>query len=453
MRPHLGDSQSLKSVILSGMMILEELLAGLRAVCGGFTDKRGGGDVTYSMADIGLSAFSLFFAQSESFLSYQRGLQEGHGTSNCQTLFGMKKIPTDNHIRSMLDEVSPAELQPSFDHMLAALQKNGGLKSFQKLGGRTLIALDGTEYFCSQKLGCPHCLTRKRNNGHVESYHTMLAATIVAPGHNKAVPLMPEFISPQDGHEKQDCERVAVKRWLAAHSKRVGHLRPIYMGDALFACQPLTEEVLKTGADFLFVCKQDGHKTLYDFIKGATLDEHTITQIHPGKKKLTYHHRWIENVPLRDGKDALNVNWIAVTITDAKGKKTYDGAFVTSLSVTKDNVAEIVACARARWKIENESFNVLKNNGYHLEHNFGHGKKNLAMMFAAMNLLAFAFHTVCDCFETLWQSARELKRSRVRFFEHIRTLSSYLVFPSWKILMETLISSKPPPNLQKMMAS
>jgi hypothetical protein len=117
-----------------------------------------------------------------------------------------------------------------------------------------LIALDGTEYFCSQKLGCPHCLTCKRRNGKIESYHTMLAATIVAPGHNMVVPLMPEFIAPQDGAEKQDCERVAAKRWLATHNQRVAGLRPVYLGDALFACQPLAEAVLQTGADFLFVC-------------------------------------------------------------------------------------------------------------------------------------------------------------------------------------------------------
>jgi len=137
------------------------------------------------------------------------------------------------------------------------------------------------------------------------------------------------------------------------------------------------------------------------------------------------------------------VDWIGLAISDAKGKVTYDGAFLTSLQVTRENVAEIAACARARWKIENESFNVLKNNGYHLEHNFGHGKENLAMMFAAMNLLAFAFHTVCDCLEDLWIKAREAKRARKRF-EHIRTITAYLVFPSWEILMTTLIKSKPP---------
>jgi hypothetical protein len=161
-------------------------------------------------------------------------------------------------------------------------------------------------------------------------------------------------------------------------------------------------------------------------------------------------YRWFQGGPLREGKDALTVNWIGLTIRDAKGKVTYDGTFITSLEVTAANVVELAACARARWKIENESFNVLKNNGYHLEHNFGHGKQNLAMLFAAMNLLAFAMHTVCDCLEALWIKARQAKRARARFFEHIRTITAYLVFPDWQTLMTTLITSKPPPELEKL---
>jgi hypothetical protein len=137
------------------------------------------------------------------------------------------------------------------------------------------------------------------------------------------------------------------------------------------------------------------------------------------QRSLTYRYRWIEGVPLRDGKDALAVSWLAVTITDEKGKAAYDGAFVTSLPVTVENVVELAACARARWKIENESFNVLKNNGYNLAHNFGHGNKCLARTFAAMNLLAFAFHTACDCLENLWQQARATVGARARFFQDL----------------------------------
>ncbi|MGH6821663.1 MAG: hypothetical protein ACREDU_12495, partial [Methylocella sp.] len=335
----------------------------------------------------------------------------------------MTKIPPDNHIRSMLDPVHPSHLQSSFDQTLAALQARGGLKAFERLGGRTLIALDGTEYYCSQKIGCPHCLTRKRSNGKIESYHSMLAATIVAPGHNMALPLMPEFIAKQDGAEKQDCERNAAKRWLAAHGARVKELRPVYLGDDLFACQPICEAVLSSGGDFLFTAKPDSHKTLYDFMNGASFEELSVVR-KEGAKKLTCRYRWFTGAPLREGKDALCVNWIGVTIFEAKGKMTYDGAFVTSLPVSSENVALIAACARARWKIENESFNILKNNGYHLEHNFGHGKQNLAMTFAAMNLLAFAIHTVCDCLEELWIKARKAKRARKRFFEHIRTITA-----------------------------
>ena len=429
------------------MLILDRLLDDVRAACGAFPDKRKAGG-EYSMSDIGVGAFSLFFMQSESFLAHQRSLEDSRKVSNCRTLFGIEKIPTDNHIRSMLDPVHPEHLQSVFDSVLSALGDHGGLGAFQRLGGRTLIALDGTEYFCSQKLGCPNCQTRKRANGKIESYHSMLAATIVAPGHAAVVPLMPEFIVKPDGAEKQDCERNAAKRWLSAHGERVKPLRPIFLGDDLFACQPVCQPIRESGADFLFTAKPDSHKALYDFMKGAQIEEASVAR-KEGPKKLTYRYRWFKGAPLRDGKDALLVDWIGLTVFDAKGKQTYDGAWATSLDVSGANAAEIAASARARWKIENESFNVLKNNGYHLEHNFGHGKQYLAMTFAAMNLLAFAIHAACDTLEHLWNKARHAKRSRTRFFEHIRTITDYLVFPDWKTLMTTLIQSKPPPEIEK----
>ena len=107
------------------MELLETLLHGVRSTCAAFPDKRRG-DVTYSMADIGLSAFSLFFMQSESFVAHQRTLEDGRKTSNCQSLFGMTAIPTDNHIRAMLDPVHPSHLQPAFDQTLDMLRRHGG---------------------------------------------------------------------------------------------------------------------------------------------------------------------------------------------------------------------------------------------------------------------------------------------------------------------------------------
>ena len=179
---------------------------------------------------------------------------------------------------------------------------------------------------------------------------------------------MPEFIAPQDGAEKQHCERNAAKRWLANHTERVKDLRPIYLGDDLFACQPVAEAIQGAGGDILLTAKPSSHKALFDFMDGAAVEEHTVKQ-KAGSKRLTYRYRWFEQAPLRDGHDAMLVNWIDVTITDAKGverrrspdRVTYDNAFVTSLPVTQGTVAEIVACARTRWKVENEGFNVLKS--------------------------------------------------------------------------------------------
>ena len=418
------------------MQLLPSLLSELQAVCATFPDPRKGRGGNIAPTDFGLSAFAMFFMQSASFLAYQRTMEKGHGRSNCRTLFGIGRIPSDNYIRDFLDEADPALLQPCFERMEALLSEPPMRQAFGRLGGRTLIALDGTEFFCSQKLGCPHCLTRKRANGKTESYHSMLSATVVTPGHSKVVPLAPEFISPQDGAEKQDCERNAVRRWFAKHGARLAPLRPVFLGDDLFACHPVAKMITDAGDDFIFTCKPTSHKTLYDFIDGAEFRRHE-EKVRRRNTKETLRYRWIEAVPLRDGKDAILVNWIAFEIVDAKGKVKYSMAWVTSLPVSKDNVAGIVACGRARWKIENESFNVLKNHGYELEHNFGHGQRFLAMTLAALNLLAFAWHTVLELLEPPWQAAREAAVKRTSFFAHILMLSAYVIFPSWLVFLQS----------------
>jgi hypothetical protein len=428
------------------MELLPSLVAGLRAVCATFADSRKGRGGNIAMADFGLSAFALFFMQSASFLAFQRTLEKGQGRSNCQTLFGIGKIPSDNYIRDMLDGADPALLQPCFERMEQLLATSPLRATFARLDGRLLIAWDGTEYFCSQKLGCPHCLTRKRSNGKVESYHTLLAATAVAPGHSKVVPLFPEFIAPQDGAEKQDCERNAAKRWHAKHADRLRPLRPIYLGDDLFACQPIVTMLTDAGDDFIFTCKETSHKALYDFIDGAEPERHVET-IRKGKAVETRRYRWITGVPLRDGKDAALVNWIGFEISDGTGRVKYSIAWVTSLPVSKANVADIAAAGRSRWKIENETFNVMKNRGYELEHNFGHGETFLAMTLAALNLLAFAWHSALDIVEPPWQAARQAAATRSSFFAHILTLTTYVVFPSWSALIQALATFTIAPEL------
>ena len=198
---------------LAPMPALDSLLGSLRGCLDRFPDKRRGMNPTYGIGDIGMAAFSVFFMQSPSFLAHQRQLEEGHGRSNCASLFGIAKIPSDNHIRDMLDPAAPALLRPVFAETIEQLRQiDGGLDMFRRLDGRVLIALDGSEYHCSRKIHCRHCSTRVRGNGGTEYFHSMLAATLVAPGHDKVIPRESEFIVPQDGAEKQDCENMAAKR-------------------------------------------------------------------------------------------------------------------------------------------------------------------------------------------------------------------------------------------------
>jgi hypothetical protein len=427
------------------MEVLERLLSVVRRCCEVFPDKRTGTNSRYAMADIGLAAFSVFFAQSPSFLDHQRRLETGHGCSNCQTLFGIGRIPTDNHIRDTLDPVTPDHLFPAFGEAVAALERTGGIKAFQRLGSHLLIALDGTEYHRSTKIRCPQCSTRTRKGQPTEFFHTLLCATIVAPGHAEVVPLAPEFIRPQDGHDKQDCESRAVRRWLERHGAHYQRLNPIYLGDDLYACQPVCEAVTDQGGHFLFTCKPSSHQTIQEYLSGIDLPEH-IEQVKRGRERATCRYRWLCDVPLRGDNEALSVNWLSIEVVNASGKTTYRNSFITDLPVTPENVAELAACARARWKIENESFNVLKTRGYHLEHNFGHGKEHLAALLGCFNLLAFAIHTVCDLASGAWRRARETLGSRARFFHNLQGLTTYLVFPSWTELLGTLAFARPPPR-------
>jgi hypothetical protein len=217
------------------MEVLEVLLDSVRRGCGALPDRRTGANRRYTMAEIGLSAFAVFFAQSPSFLAHQRHLVEGHGRSNAQTLFGIARIPTDNHIRALLDPVPPEQLFPLFGEIVIQLEEHGGLAALRRLGEHVLIALDGTEYHRSTKVRCPHCSTRRRPGQPTEFFHTVLCATLVAPGHSQVVPLAPEFVTPQDGHDKQDCESRAARRWLARHGAAYARLNPVYLGDDLYA--------------------------------------------------------------------------------------------------------------------------------------------------------------------------------------------------------------------------
>jgi hypothetical protein len=422
----------------------DQLIAALRRCCQTLPDRRSGKNTTYAMAEFALAAFAPFFMQSPSFLAHQRHLATGQGRSNCQTLFGMARIPAEGQIRAMLDPLAPAHFFPMFADILAALRHNGGLEAMRCLDGHLLIALDGTEFFRSDKIHCPNCSHRQRGKGKTEYFHTMLAAALVAPGHHHAVPLEPEFILPQDGHDKQDCESRAVRRWLATHGARYAGLKPVYLGDDLFSRQPICQAVLDAGGHFLFVCKPDSHPAIEEFHIGITPDV-LIQKNRRGKPWASHRYQWLCEVPLRGDAKAITVNWLMIEILNARGEVSYRNSFITDLPVSRDTVAALAAAGRARWKVENETFNTLKTKGYNLEHNFGHGKQYLSTVLATLNLLAFACHTVCELGDKAWKAARRELVTREGFFRTLRTLTAYLVFPSWDALLGVMAFARPLP--------
>ena len=263
----------------------------------------------------------------------------------------------------------------------------------------------------------PTVLDSRRSDGGTEYFHTFLGATLVAPGYKQVLPLPSEFIVPRDGAEKQDCERNAAKRWLVRHGAAVAHLRPVYLGDDLFACQPIVAEIHRAGGNFILTCKPSSHQTVTEYLQGVTLEQHRQVVCKRGKRTTTV-HRWLNAVPPRATDDAIMVNWFSIETFNAKGKRTYHNSFVTDLPVSADTVAELATCGRARWKIENETFNVLKTGGYNLEHSFRHGKETLASVLVTLNLLAFAFQTAAHLAMIAWQNAVIARGPRYRFLEH-----------------------------------
>ena len=421
--------------------IFNRLVEDLRSITERFPDTRVGDNTQYSMADAAMGAFSVFFMQSPSFLDTQRTLQITKGCNNTHTLFGLVQIPSDNHIRNLLDPVPPSELFPVFSSIVDGLNASGHLKVYRSINDDLLVALDGTQYFASSKIHCDQCSVKHHKNGTTTYFHTAITPVIVAPGNPRVIPLEPEFITPQDGHKKQDCENTAGKRWLLQHGRRYSALGVTILGDDLYCNQPLCEAMLAEGLNFILVCKPDSHQTLYEYVDGleATQDTHTRkVERRKGKRTFTDTYRWVKQVPLRDGDDALLVNWCELTTTDDNGKVIYKNAFATNHAITADNVADIVRDGRARWKIENENNNTLKTKGYHLTHNFGHGKQHLSSLLATLNLLAFSFHTLLELFDSNYQLIREFL-PRKTFFDDMRALTRYLCFDDWEALMTFMI--------------
>jgi hypothetical protein len=403
-------------------------------------DLRQSAKLDYPLHDCLMSGFAMMFFQDPSLLAFQQRIQERAERNNLGTVFHVGTIPKETQMRDVLDWVAPQSIEPVFSEFLRRLQRGNQLAQYQFLDGMYLVAVDGSEYFSSEKLHCPSCLVTEVKKNKMRYHHQILQSVVVHPDIKQVLPLAPEQISNRDGNDKQDCEINAAKRCIQKIRKAHPKLKFIITADSLHSKQPFIDEVKKAKMSYILVAKPTDHKLLFEWVTELSqLGEGGRVQITDAKGR-RHCYQWVNNVPLNGTKDADNVNFFQFHIISKDNKITYKNSWVTDLTVSRNNVVELVKGGRARWKVENETFNTLKNQGYHLEHNFGHGQQNLSFVFFMLNLLAFYVHQILELTDRLYQTVRYTKfTSRKEYFNQLRCTFRILLFNSWEQMLNHIL--------------
>ena len=358
-----------------------------------------------------MSALAMMFFQDPSLLSFQRRMQDRMQSCNLKAMFAVDKIPSDSVLRQTLDTIPTQTLHPAFSMLLKHLQRGKQLVGYKLESGHHLIGLDGSQYFSSEKIHCPSCLTYQKGKSPRRYAHQILQAVMLNPDMRQVLPLAPEPVANTDGNSKQDCEINAAKRIVthirAAHPK----LKMVITADGLYSKQPFIDALKANRMSFILVAKPTDHKLLFEWVNELDgLGQSGHMQLSDDKGR---HHvyRWVNQVPLNGSRNTDQVNFFEYWL-QVNQKVTYHNSWVTDLEVSKSNVVELVRAGRARWKIENETFNTLKNQGYHIEHNFGHGRRFLSNNFFVLNLLAFYIHQILELCDSGYQYCRSKFSSR-----------------------------------------
>jgi hypothetical protein len=342
------------------------------------------GDAEIPLHDALMSAFAMFSLKSPSLLAFDKVRAE----DNLQSIYGIGRVPCDTAMREILDPVEPEHLRPAFKGVFRHLQRGKALEEMVFVQGHYLLGLDGTGYFSSQAIHCDSCLEKHHRNGTVTYSHQMLGAALIHPDKREVIALMPEPIVKQDGTEKNDCERNAAKRFVTKFRRDHPHLKVIVTEDSLSSNAPHIETLREHDMRYILGVKEGDHAFLFKHVAAAE-QAGRVTYYDREDRQQGVHHRFrfVCDMPLNASNTSLRVNFIECWET-LKGKVQHF-SWVTDLRVNKGTVYRIMQGARARWRIENETFNTLKNQGYHFEHNFGHGYEHLSVVFAELMMLAF----------------------------------------------------------------
>lgn len=397
----------------------------------------------FSLADVLMAALALFALKDPSLLAFCRRALD----HNLRSVFGLLAVPSDTQMRTILDEVPPDRLRPAFTDLFRQVQRGKILEEYVFLEGCYLIALDGVEYFCSQNVHCEYCLSRQHPNGTVSYYHQLLGAVIVHPDLPEVIPLTPEPIQRQDGQSKNDCERNAARRWLKHFRQDHPHLPVIITEDALSSNAPHIRDLQAARCHFLLGVKPGDHAHLFEQVyRRVEKDEvevHDEVETGTGKRR---HYLFVKDLSLNEANPEVRVNFLRCAETDAQEE--CDWAWVTDLNLTAANFDKGGRGARARWHIENETFNTLKNQGYHFEHNYGHGEKHLAVVMALLMMLAFGIDQVQQKSNDLFRAAWAKKGPKCALWEAVRQLFTSFEVSSMREIYEAMAFGYERPHLK-----
>jgi Transposase DDE domain len=405
----------------------------LRTGFAALADHRSG-DTDISLTDALMSAFALFSLKSPSLLAFDQERTEG----NLQRVYGIERVPCDTAMREILDPVEPESLRPLFTHVFRALQRGKALEEFVFVEGHYLLALDGTGYFSSQQIHCESCLETHHRNGTVTYRHQMLGAAFIHPDRREVIPLMPEPILKHDGTDKNDCERNAAKRLIVKLRQDHPHLTLIVTEDSLSSNAPHIQALHDHHLHYILGVKEGDHAYLFEHVAAAERAGR-VTYYDRDDPATGLHHRFrfVSDVPLNASHADLRVNFLECWET-VHGQVQHF-SWVTDLRVNKGTVYQLMRGGRARWRIENETFNTLKNQGYHFEHNYGHGYQHLSVVFAVLMMLAFFVDQVqqlcCPLFQAVWAKLG----SKRRLWERMRALFYDYALASMRQLFEALL--------------
>ena len=425
-------------------LTLEAIVDLLTTTFSAADDARAAAPRSYSLSDTLLSGFAVMFFQHPSLLQFQRAMEKKRQRCNLQTMFGVQAVPSDTQMREILDAVKPDTLRGILPQLWEKVRRAGWgrrftttLPSGEHHGTYYTVALDGSEYFRSTTIQCPHCLRQTDPQGRVHYSHKIVGATVVRAGSHQVLPLDVEEVRNATAESApQDCELTAGKRLITRLRQEHPQMALLLIGDDLYSHVPFVEQLLQLRQHFVLVAKPSSHPTLMAAVAAAegTAQSQTGQWTEgSGPRLRTYTYRFVHSVPL-SLESAVRVTYLEVWEQTAKGEQLYHNSWITDLDVDAANVAVVVQIGRTRWKIENEQFNVHKNHGYELTHNYGHGQQSLSMVFYLLNLLAYVTHTVLALGDQLYQRCRA-QESRHELWNALRTLVNRVLVTSWAALL------------------